>query len=93
MRLMKIRGLEKEPYVVKEVMKLDEKKAEAVIKERAVPLAARAEDAYVERTGDGDFQVVDEKEGYTRKCGSVHPEMDQYIEKTWDHSDLRSRWN
>ena len=53
---MKIRGLEKEPYVVKEVMKLDEKKAEAVIKERAVPLAASAEDAYVERTGDGIFR-------------------------------------
>ena len=88
MRLMKIRGLEKEPYVVKEVMKLDEKKAEAVIKERAVPLAARAEDAYVERTGDGDFQVVDEKEGYTVNVEASIQKMDQYIEKTWDHSDF-----
>lgn len=88
MRLMKIRGLEKEPYVVKEVMKLDEKKAEAVIKERAVPLAARAEDAYVERTGDGDFQVVDEKEGYTVTVEASIQKIDQYIEKTWDHSDF-----
>lgn len=87
-RFRKIRGLSKEKHVVKEAMRLDPETAKAVIDERAVPLTVRAENAYIERTGEGSFSVVEEKEGYTVDVEASIESMEQFIEKNWDHEDL-----
>ena len=87
-RFREIRGLSKEKHVVKEAMRLDPETAKAVIDERAVPLTVRAENAYIERTGEGSFSVVEEKEGYTVDVEASIESLERFIEKNWDHEDL-----
>lgn len=101
-RFREIRGLSKEKHVVKEAMRLDPETAKAVIDERAVPLTVRAENAYIERTGEGSFSVVEEKEGYTVDVEASIESLEQFIEKTgtmricqlilhWSRRNQRSR--
>ncbi|WP_346664403.1 peptidoglycan binding domain-containing protein [uncultured Merdimonas sp.] len=87
-RFRQIRSLKKEPAVVKEELKLKKKEAKAVIRERAVPLAVRAEDAYIERSADGEFQIVKEKTGHTVAVAESVKKIGQAIGKNWDHEDI-----
>lgn len=87
-RFREIRGLSDEKYVVEEEAGLNPETAAAVINERAVPLAVGAENAYIERTGEGSFQVVEEKEGFTVDVDASVERIDRYIEENWDHKDF-----
>lgn len=87
-RFQKIRGLSDEKHVIKENLQLNPETAKAVINERAVPLAVGAENAYIERTGEDAFQVVQEKEGYTVDVDASIKSMDRYLEENWKHQDF-----
>ena len=87
-RFRRIRALSDGKHVIKEGLQLDPETAKNVMNERAVPLAVGAENAYIERTGEGTFQVVKEKEGYTVDVDASIKRIDQYLEENWKHQDF-----
>ena len=52
-RYLKLRKLKKEKLVLDEKITVNEEKGEAILKERAVPIADHAKDAAISRTGTG----------------------------------------
>lgn len=86
-RFKKIRGLKKEKAVIEENFSLDEETAKAVLNERVAPLAAGAQNAYIERSADG-FQAVDEKEGYSIDIDASIANIETYINGKWDHDNF-----
>lgn len=86
-RFGKIRGLKKEKAVIEETFSLDGDTAAAVLNERVVPLASGAQNAYIERSGDG-FQIVDEKKGHTVDVDASIDSIEKYINGKWDHDNF-----
>lgn len=86
-RFRQIRRLKKEKTVIEEQFGLDQETALAILDERVIPLAAGAEDAYIERTGDG-FEIIEEKEGYSIDTETSVEAVESYINGDWDHDNF-----
>lgn len=87
-RFRQIRRLKKENAVIEEEFSLDQDTALVLLDERVVPLAEGAQDAYIERTGDGGFEIIDEKEGYSIDTEASIKEIESYINGEWDHDNF-----
>lgn len=86
-RYRKLRKLKKEKLVLEERMVVNQELAEAVLQERAVPIADHAKDASITRTGDG-FSIQEEQEGTTVDIGSSIGALEDYLNNGWDHGDF-----
>lgn len=86
-RFRQIRRLKKEKAVIGEEFSLDQDTALALLDERVAPMAAGAEDAYIERNGS-DFEIIEEKEGYSVDKEASIDEIESYINGKWDHDNF-----
>lgn len=86
-RYRKIRKLSKEKLVLSEDITLDQEKAAAVIKKKAVPFAEHAVDAAIEKT-TGGFDIQKEKEGKTVDTKKSIAKLIKYLNGDWKHKDF-----
>lgn len=85
-RFRKLRKLSKEKLVLKEEFILNAEKTGTVLAERAVPLADHAEDALIERSGNG-FLITPEKEGKTVDIDGSVSGLEKVLNDEWKHED------
>lgn len=86
-RYWKLRKLKKEKLVLEEELKVNQEQAEAVLTERAVPIADHAQDAAISRTGNG-FSIQEEKEGSTVDIEKSTKALETYLNDKWNHDDF-----
>ena len=79
-----VRGLKKEKYIVKEHYILDEEIVTAYMKEKVAPLAVRAKDAEIKKTGEG-FEIIPEKEGVILARKKSIEKLTKYLNGEWDY--------
>ena len=77
-RYLKLRKLKKEKLVLDEKITVNEEKGEAILKERAVPIADHAKDAAISRTGTG-FSIEAEQEGTTVDVAKSLTALEEYL--------------
>lgn len=86
-RYWNLKNLSKEKLVLTENFVLDEEQSNAIISERAVPLANHAMDAAIEKSGNG-FRITKEQEGETVDIESSISELENVLNHEWKHEDL-----
>lgn len=86
-RYLKLRKLKKEKLVLDEKITVNEEKGEAILKERAVPIADHAKDAAISRTGTG-FSIEAEQEGTTVDVAKSLTALEEYLNQGWKHDDF-----
>lgn len=86
-RYRKIKKLNKEKLVIDKNVGLDEEKATAVFKEKAVPLTNHAVDASITKTADG-FDIEEEKSGNTIDIKASIASLEEYLNTEWKHKDF-----
>ncbi len=87
-RYRKIKKLSEQKVILDKKMILDKEKAEAVLKEKAVPLAGHAVDATLTRV-NGGFEIQEEQEGHTVDVKKSIAAIQEYLNKEWNHEDFR----
>lgn len=87
-RYWKLKKLKKEKVVIEEVILVDDEKTAAVLKKQAVPLADHAQDAAISRTSSG-FSIEKEKEGTTVDIEKSIAALEEYLNGSWNHKDLK----
>lgn len=86
-RYWNIKKTEKEKLVLKQAAALDQKKTDAVIAERAVPIADHAKNATITHTGSG-FQIEKEQEGVTVDQKKSAAKLRKYLDENWKHDKI-----
>lgn len=86
-RYMKLRKLAKEKVVLSENIAVDPEQAEAVLNERAVPIADHAKNASISRTGTG-FSIEEEQEGSTVDVAKSIAALEEHLNDGWKHEDF-----
>ena len=86
-RYLKLRKLKKEKLVLDEKITVNEEKGEAILKERAVPIADHAKDAAISRTGTG-FSIEAEQEGPPVDVAKSLTALEEYLNLGWKHDDF-----
>ena len=87
-RYMRMKKLEDEPYVLEEEYTVDQKKVKEVIGQKVAPLLKEPENAYISRNADGTMNVVEEKKGETVEVNETVSQIEEYLNKDWDHTDF-----
>lgn len=82
-RYQKIKKLEKEQKEIKAVYVIEKAKAEAVLKEKALPLERTAQNAAIARE-NGAFVITDEQKGQTLDIKASMKAIEKYLNKKWD---------
>ena len=77
----------KDGGVFSRYLKVNEEKGEAILKERAVPIADHAKDAAISRTGTG-FSIEAEQEGTTVDVAKSLTALEEYLNQGWKHDDF-----
>lgn len=86
-RFLKIKKLSKEKMVIEKKVSVDKKKAESVLKKKAVPLVKHAQNASIEKSGT-DFSITKEKEGNTIDIAKSLSTLETYLNTEWKHKDF-----
>ena len=86
-RYRKLRKLKKENLVLDERMAVNQELAEAVLQERAVPIADHAKNASITRTSSG-FSIQEEKEGTAVDLEQSIAALEDHLNGGWDHGDF-----
>lgn len=86
-RYWKLRKLSKEKVVFGENFVLDKEAGEAILTERAVPLANHAKNASITKTGDG-FSIEKEQEGETVDVAESFAKLEKYLNNNWNHKNV-----
>lgn len=83
-RYHQIKKAAKEPQVIVPEYIVQKEDAEATLKEKVLPLEARATDAAIERS-NGAFVITDAKEGHTLNVKDSMKEIRTYLNKDWKY--------
>lgn len=86
-RYKKIRGLKKEPYIIKESYVVDDVIASAVMEEQTEVLENGAKDATITRDG-GSFVITDGTPGNTVNIEKSLDALLEHLNKGWDHKEI-----
>lgn len=86
-RYRKLKKLSEEKVVIEKKITLDKETAQAVLTEKAVPLANHAVDATLTRN-NGSFEIQKEQEGNTVDLKKSVSAIQEYLNNAWNHKDF-----